>query len=143
MAVKKGDKVKVEYEGKLEDGTVFDSSAKHGHPLAFTVGEGQVIPGFENAVIGLEKDGEKEVTIKPEDGYGSPNDKLLKKIPRDQLPSEPEPKAGMTLGVTLPTGQQLPAKIISVEEKEITIDLNHPLAGKVLKFKVKVVEIEG
>ena len=140
MPVKEGDKVKVEYTGLFEDGTVFDSSEKHGQPLDFEVGKKMVVPGFEKAIVGMEKGEEKEVTLKPEEAYGEINPEHTKEIPKDQLPEGQEPKAGMMIGVGLPTGQQIPAKIIKVTEKSITIDLNHPLAGKVLKFKLKVVD---
>ncbi|MBW2963637.1 peptidylprolyl isomerase [Candidatus Woesearchaeota archaeon] len=141
MPVKKGDKVKVEYEGKLDDGTVFDSSEKHNKPLEFEAGSGKVIKGFDEAVIGMEKGQEKEIKIPAEEAYGQPNPQLIKKFPRDKLPKEPEPKPGMMLAVGTPDGQQLPAMIKEVNENEVTIDLNHPLAGKNLNFKVKVVEI--
>ena len=142
MTVKKGDKVKIEYEGKLDDGTVFDSSEKHGHPFEFEAGAGQVIPGFDKAVDGMKKGEEKEVKIESKDAYGEPNPELVKKIPRDQLPKDKEIKPGMILGVGLPTGQQIPAKITDVDDKEVTIDMNHPLAGKNLNFKIKVVGID-
>lgn len=141
MPVKEGDKVKVEYTGTFEDGTVFDSSEKHGQPLEFQVGSKQVVPGFEKALIGMEKDEEKEITLKPEEAYGDPNPELVKKIPKDQMPKDKELKPGMMLGVGLPTGQQIPAMIKEVGDTEVTIDLNHPLAGKVLIFKIKLVEI--
>ena len=140
MPVKEGDKVKVEYTGLFEDGTVFDSSEKHGQPLDFEVGKKMVVPGFEKAIVGMEKGEEKEVTLKPEEAYGEINPEHTKEIPKDQLPEGQEPKEGMMIGVGLPTGQQIPAKITKVTEKSITIDLNHPLAGKVLKFKLKVVD---
>ena len=140
MPVKQGDKVKVDYTGTLEDGTVFDTSEGK-QPLEFTVGEGKIIKGFDNAVIGMEKGEEKEIKIETADAYGDPNSDMVKKIPRDKLPPEPEPKAGMMLAMKTPDGKQFPAKITEVSDKEITIDLNHPLAGKVLKFKIKVVEI--
>ena len=141
MAVKKGDKIKVEYTGTLEDGTVFDSTEKQGKPLEFEVGGGQLIKGFDEAVVGMEKGKEKEITLKPEEAYGEPNEQLIKEIPKEQLPKEPEAKEGMMLMVGLPDGKQLPAKIAKVGEKTVTLDLNHPLAGKVLKFKLKVVDI--
>ncbi len=141
MKAKEGSKVKIEYEGKLDDGTVFDSSEKHGKPLEFEIGEGMVIKGFENAIIGMEKGQEKEITIKPEEAYGQHNDQLIKKIPREQLPKEPEPKKGMMLAIGTPDGKQFPATIVEVTDKEITLDLNHPLAGKTLHFKIKLVEI--
>jgi len=141
MAIKNGDKIKVEYTGKLEDGTVFDSSEKHDKPLEFEVGSKQVIPGFESAVIGMKLEEEKEIKLQPEEAYGHYNEQLVKKIPKEQLPKDQEPKAGMMLMVTLPNGQQMPTKIKEVTEKEITIDLNAPLAGKVLNFKLKVKKI--
>jgi len=142
MPVEKGNKVKVEYEGSFEDGTVFDSSNREGtqKPLEFEVGAGQVIKGFDDAVIGMEKGDEKEVTIQPSEGYGDINSELLKKFPRSSLPEDQEPKEGMMLIMTAGNGQQIPAKIAKVEDTEVTIDLNHPLAGKVLKFKIKVID---
>ena len=139
--VEEGNKVKVSYVGSLEDGTVFDSSEKHGRHLEFTVGSGQVIKGFDEAVKSLNSGEEKEIVLKPSEAYGDVNPSLLKKVPREQLPKDQEPKAGMMLAVNLPNGQQFPAKITAVDDKEVTIDLNNPLAGKVLKFKIKIEEI--
>lgn len=139
MVVKNGDKIKVEYEGKLEDGTVFDSSEKHGKPLEVEVGTGQLIKGFESALIGMEPGEEKEIKLQPADAYGEQNPQMVQKLPRDKLPPEPEPQPGMVLGVKLPDGAQFPAKIMEVTDNEVTIDLNHPLAGKVLIFKIKIV----
>ena len=140
MPVKKGDKVKVEYTGKLDDGTVFDTSEGKA-PLEFEVGSGKIIKGFDQAVIGMKKGEEKTIKLKPEQAYGNQNAQLLKKIPRDKLPKEPEPKVGMMLGLNSPDGQQIPARITGVSEKHVTIDLNHPMAGKNLNFKIKVIEI--
>jgi len=140
MAIKKGDKVKVDYTGTLEDGTVFDTSEGK-QPLEFEAGSGQLIKGFDDAVIGMEQGEEKEIKISPEEAYGDIKPELLKKIPKEQLPKEPEPKAGMTLLMKTPDGKQFPAKITEVGESEITIDLNHPLAGKTLNFKFKIVGI--
>ena len=143
MAVKDGDKVSVEYEGKFEDGEVFDTSkhGEHSHPLEFEVGKGQVIKGFDEAVKGMEKGEEKEVTIQPEEAYGKRNEQLVKKFPKDKLPKDQEPEEGMMLAVGLPDGRQIHARITKVEHNEIEVDLNHPLAGKVLIFKIKVVGI--
>ncbi len=142
MPVKKGDKIKVDYTGTLDDGTVFDTSEGK-EPLEFEAGTGKVIKGFDEAIVGMEKGEEKEVKIKPEEAYGIPNPEMLKKIPKENLPKEPEPKTGMMLMLKSPDGQQFPAKITEVSEKDVTIDLNHPLAGKTLNFKVKVVEISA
>ena len=140
MPVKKGDKIKVEYTGTLEDGSVFDSSEGK-QPLEFEVGSGQIIKGFDDAVMGMEKGEEKEVKIESKDAYGDPNPQLMQKVPRDKLPKEQEPKPGMVLALGTPDGQKVPARIAEVTEKEVTIDLNHPLAGKKLNFKIKVVDI--
>jgi peptidylprolyl isomerase len=141
MAVKKGDRVKVEYTGSLEDGTVFDSSGSHGQPLEFVAGAGHVVPGFDEAVIGMEKGEEKEIKLRPADAYGEPDPSLVKKLPRDSFPEEAEFKAGMTLGLMQPGLGQMPAKVIAMTENDVTLDLNHPLVGKVLIFKIKVVDV--
>jgi peptidylprolyl isomerase len=143
MAIKKGDKVKVDYEGKLDDGTIFDSSEKHGMPLEFEVGSGQVIKGFDEAVVGMEKGDEKEIKLKPEDAYGTPNDKMVKKIPKEHLPKDKEIKPGMLLVMGTPEGHKIPATIKDVDDKEVTLDLNHPLSGKNLSFKIKILEVNA
>jgi peptidylprolyl isomerase len=139
MVVEKGSKIKVEYEGRFEDGKVFDSSSKHGKPLEFVAGSGMVVKGFDDAVIGMEKDEEKEVTLKPEDAYGERNDKAVQKVPKDKFPDGA--KAGMMVGVPLPNGQQIPALIESIDSEFVTLDMNHPMAGKTLVFKIKVVDV--
>ena len=145
MAIKKGDKLKVEYEGSFDDGTVFDSSkhGDHSHPLEFEVGSGRVIKGFEQAVLGMKKNEEKEFKVKPSEAYGDYNPKLVQKIPRDMLPKEQEPKPGMVLAMSDKSGNVVHARITEVNDKQITIDLNNPLAGKNLNFKIKIVEIES
>lgn len=139
MPVKNGDKVKVEYTGKFEDGTVFDSTEKQGgEPLEFEVGGGQIIPGFNKAVMGMEKNDEKDVHIKASDAYGEHKAEMMKEIPNQGLPKEA--KVGSVLGINLPTGQQIPAKIVRLSEKTVTLDMNHPLAGKNLTFRIKIVD---
>ncbi len=140
MSVKKGDKVKVEYTGTLDDGTVFDTSEGR-EPLEFEVGSGQIIKGFDDAVIGMKKGEEKEIKISPSEAYGEVNPELIKKIPKDNLPPGQEPQPGMMLVLGTPDGRRIPAKITEVTDKDVTIDLNHPLAGKTLNFKIKVVDI--
>ena len=140
--VKKGDTVKVEYTGTLEDGTVFDSSESHKEPLEFQVSAGQVLPGFENAMIGMKNGESKEIKLAVSEAYGEYNPQFIRKIPRSQLPKDQEPKVGMVLMVGLPNGMQVPVKIVSVDAESVSIDLNHPLAGKALNFKIKIVGIE-
>ncbi len=143
MAVKEGDTVTIEYTGSLEDGTVFDSSEKHGKPLEFTIGSKQVIPGFENAVKGMEEGEEKTVTLQPKDAYGERQDALLKQIPKESLPKDEPAAVGKVLMLQLPNGMQYPARITEVRDEDVTIDLNHPLAGKALTFKLKVTGIKS
>ena len=137
MAIKKGDKVKVEYKGTLDDGSVFDSSEGH-EPLEFEVGAGQVIPGFENAVVGMKVGESKKIHIEAKDAYGESDPKLMKKIPKEEFPKDMELKKGIMLGMETQQGP-LAATVVEVAEKEVTIDLNHPLSGKALNFEIKVV----
>lgn len=143
MPIQEKNKVTLDYEGRLETGEVFDSSkhGDHSHPLTFTVGDKEVIPGFENAVVGMEIDEEKEFTILPEDGYGMPDERLLHEVPKQALPPEPSPEVGMTLVMETPQGQ-IPARISQVKEDSVVLDLNHPLAGKTLTFKIKILKVE-
>ena len=139
--VEKGNTIKVEYTGTLDDGTVFDASEKHGQLLEFEVGSGQLIKGFDDAVLGMKIGQEKKVVINAENAYGQHNPQLMKEIPSEQLPQTQKPEVGMTLIINLPNGAKFPATIAKVAAKTITLDLNHPLAGKTLTFKIKVAEI--
>ncbi|MFP4567722.1 MAG: peptidylprolyl isomerase [Candidatus Woesearchaeota archaeon] len=141
MDVKKGNKVKIHYTGTLENGQVFDSSDGR-EPLEFEVGTGKVIKGFDEAIIGMKKDEEKEVKLKPEEAYGERNEELKQKVPKDKINLPGEIKPGMTLAVTAPDGQQFPVVVAGVEDENIIIDMNHPLAGQVLNFKIKLVDFE-
>jgi peptidylprolyl isomerase len=140
--IKSGDKIQVHYKGTLEDGTIFDDSESKGTPLDFTVGSDQIIPGFEQAVIGMREGETKEITVSPNEGYGEPNPEYIREFPRDQIPKDmEEPQEGMVLQVGTPDGQTAIATIKSVAKKNIILDLNHPLAGKTLKFTIKVLKI--
>lgn len=143
MAIETKNKVTLDYEGRFENGEIFDTSKheEHSHPLTFVVGEGQVIPGFEKAVIGMNIDEEKEFEIAPEDAYGMPDKRLFQEIPKNVLPSEPQPEVGMTLMMQTPQGD-IPVMISEVKADSVVLDLNHPLAGKKLIFKIKVLKVE-
>jgi FKBP-type peptidyl-prolyl cis-trans isomerase 2 len=145
ISVKKGDKIKVDYEGSLEDGTIFDSSTHgdHSHPLEFEAGAGKLIKGFDNAILGMKKGEEKNITIPPAEAYGDIDPTRILKVPKDKLPSGQEPKAGMMLLLKTPDGNQFPAMIKEITDNEATIDLNHPLAGKILKFNIKIIDIQS
>lgn len=140
--VKAGSKVKVHYTGTLEDGTVFDSSEGR-EPIEFEVGTQQVIPGFENGMLGMSVNEEKTIKIPAKEAYGDRNEMMVQKVPRAQLPPNlKEAKKGMFLGLQGPDGKQYRVMISDVTEEELTIDMNHPLAGKALVFKVKIVGIQ-
>ena len=139
--VQEGDTITVEYEGRLEDGTVFDSSEKHEEPLQFTVGEGKIIKGFDEAVVGMKVGEEKEVTIPPEQAYGQHNPELVRDLPRNVFPEDQEVQKGMVFMMSLPDGRQVPVRISDVAEESVKVDLNSPLAGKTLKFTIKIVSI--
>ncbi len=139
--IKNGDKVTLQYTGTLSDGTVFDASSNHDSPLEFEVGAGRVIPGFEKAVKGMKVGEEKKFTIQPAEAYGENNPELVQKVPRKEIPSDREPQVGMGLIVGAPGGQQMRAFITEVTPEFVTLDLNHPLAGKALTFQIKVVKI--
>ncbi len=146
MTIKQGSKVTLDYEGFLESGEMFDTSKHegHSHPLNFTVGEKQVIAGFEKAVEGMSVNEEKEFSINPEDAYGMTDEKLIQKVPKNALPPAPEGfeiKSGMVLMMRTPQGD-MPVKIAAVDNDTVSLDLNHPLAGKKLTFKIKILKIE-
>lgn len=140
MPIKDGYFVKVEYTGTLDDGTLFDSTEEQGTPLEFQIGAGQVIEGFEKEIKPMELNQEKEFTLQPADAYGDYQDDMKRDIPKENMPAE-ELEPGMTLMATLPTGMQVPVTVTDITDEHVTIDLNHPLAGKVLNFKIKVVEV--
>ena len=141
MPIKEGYHVKIEYTGTLEDGSVFDSTEEQGEPLEFQIGANQVIEGFEKAIVDMELDEEKETTLKPGDAYGECQDDMVRDIPKENMPAD-ELEEGMALMATLPTGMQVPVTVVKNTDDHVKIDLNHPLAGKTLKFKLKVVEIK-
>jgi peptidylprolyl isomerase len=141
LAIKKGDIIKVEYVGTLDDGEVFDSTEKNGGvPLKFEVGAGNLIKGFDDAVVGKAVEDEFTVKIDPSNAYGEKMPNLTKEIPIDQFPYGDPPVPGKMLVLINPQGQQMFATILDVGDKEVTLDLNHPLAGKALNFKIKIIE---
>lgn len=141
MAVNEGNTIKIEYTGTLDDGTVFDSSDNHDQPLEFEVGAGQVIKGFEEAVMGMEIGEEKKFRIEATDAYGEPNPDFVQHVPKSQIQIDGEVCPGVILVIRTPEGMELPAKVTGVSDVEIILDMNHPLAGKALNFSIKVIEI--
>ncbi|MAP96591.1 MAG: peptidylprolyl isomerase [Ponticaulis sp.] len=138
--VKSGDTVRIHYTGTLEDGTQFDSSAGR-DPLQFTVGSGQVIPGFDNAVTGMSVGDKKTVTIPCDQAYGEHDPRGLQKVPRADIPEDIPLDIGNQLQVSTPQGQTLIVTVSEVTDSEVTLDANHRLAGKDLTFDLELVEI--
>ncbi|MEA3546880.1 MAG: peptidylprolyl isomerase [Thermodesulfobacteriota bacterium] len=139
-AATKGDSVKIHYTGTLADGTVFDSSAGR-EPLGFTLGSGQVIPGFDDAVLGMSHGESKKVTIPADRAYGERQKELVMPVPRNQVPPEINPEVGQKLQIQGPNGQPMMVEVVEVNDDHIMLDANPPLAGKDLTFEIELVEI--
>lgn len=136
-----GDTVHIHYTGRLDDGTVFDTS-KERDPLAFTLGSGQVIKGFDAAVSGMEVGEAKTTTISPEAAYGPRRDELHLTYPREQFPDDMEPEVGQLLQMQTEDGQTFQVQVVDVADKTVALDANHPLAGKELTFDIELVKID-
>ena len=137
----KGDTVRVHYTGRLEDGGVFDTS-EGGEPFEFTLGAGEAINGFELGVQGLSVGESRRVEIEPEEGYGPHRPALVARLPRESAQFPSEPQVGANFIMPLPDGQQLEVAVTNIDETHITIDGNHPLAGKKLVFDIELIEIK-
>jgi peptidylprolyl isomerase len=137
---KTGDVVKVHYTGKLGDGTVFDSSANR-EPLQFKIGEGQLIADFEQALVGMNPGDSKTVQIAADNAYGPYHEEMVIELDRKDLPENLEPKVDQKLQVRQDSGQEFVVTVTAVTEKSITLDGNHPLAGKDLTFDIQLSEI--
>jgi len=140
--VKDGDTVKVHYTGTLDNGEVFDTSENR-EPLEFTLGQGQLIPGFEKAVTGLAVGESTTVDIPSAEAYGEAREDLIISVPKNQLPEDVEPQIGMQLQVNQPNGQPVPVRVTAIGDEDLTLDANHPLAGQDLTFKIELVEVAG
>jgi peptidylprolyl isomerase len=138
--VENGSFVSVDYKGILENGQVFDTS--HGRqPIEIQMGAGRLIKGFENELMGMALNEKKIFTLAPEDAYGQRDEDQTHSFPRSEVPPEMTPRVGMTIGLSNPEGQQVPARIVYLDDEKLTLDLNHPLAGKSLTFEIEVVGI--
>ena len=135
-----GQTVIVHYTGTLGDGTVFDSSTGS-EPLEFVLGEGNVIPGFEQAVRGMNPGDTKTTTIPAAEAYGPHEPTAVFDVPRAQLPPDVDPQVGQQLGLQHPSGQMIPAVIAGITDENVTIDANHPLAGEDLTFEIQLVGV--
>ncbi|RMF06483.1 peptidylprolyl isomerase [Candidatus Woesearchaeota archaeon] len=138
---KQGSRVKVHYTGTLDSGEQFDSSRGR-EPLSFQIGAGQVIPGFEEEVVGMAKGDKKIFRLPPEKAYGERNEKLVQELPRESIQGKMELEEGKMIGLRAPTGEVLFAKVVKIDGDRVTLDLNPPLAGKALTFDVELVDVE-
>lgn len=139
-AVQNGQTVSVHYVGTLNDGTEFDSSKTRGEPISFQTGQGGVIAGFNNAVIGMQVGESKSVSLAPSEAYGDVNPEAVQLVPKDAFPPEMEIQVGMQVQGSGPQGE-FPAVVESITEEGVTVNMNHPLAGETLNFAIELVGI--
>lgn len=142
MPAQPGDVVRVHYTGRLDDETVFDSSEGR-EPLTFTLGAGQVVPGFDRAVTGLEEGESRTVRMEPDEAYGPRREDLVLTVPHDAFPDGMDPQPGQRLQLGLQGGGAVEARVTDVGEDAVTLDANHQLAGEALTFDVTLVEVGG
>lgn len=140
--VKAGDTVHLHYTGTLLDGTTFDSSEGR-DPLAFEVGSGQIIPGLDVAIPGMTVGEKKIVKIGADDAYGQSNPEMRQAVPREGIPADIPLEVGTQLQMQTPDGQAMPVTVVEVDEATVTLDANHPLAGKDLQFDIELVKIDA
>lgn len=139
--VQNGDKVRVHYHGKLRSGETFDSSEGR-EPLEFTVGSGQVIPGFDQGVMGMQQGEKKTVEIPADQAYGQKAEEMMLEFPKSQFPEGMNPEVGMQLGLSDNQGQSHTVRVAEIREESVILDANHPLAGEDLIFDIELVDVE-
>ena len=140
--VENGTYISVEYTGTLGNGQVFDSS-KGRQPLEIHMGAGEMIKGFEAQLMGMALNEKKMFTLSPEDAYGPRNADMMQSIPRSEVPPDMDAQVGMIVGLITSEGNQVPARIVGLDDEQLTMDLNHPLAGESLTFEIEVVGISS
>lgn len=134
--------VRVHYTGTLTNGEVFDSSQGR-EPLEVTIGQGELITGFENALMGMAVNEKKTFTLPPEEAYGNRNEDALHSFPRAELPDDMEIALGQFIALSTQSGQEIPARVAQLDEYQVVLDLNHPLAGESLTFTIEVIDIKN
>lgn len=135
-----GDTVKVHYTGKFEDGTEFATSIND-NPLQFTIGEGEVIPGLEQAVTGMKPGQAKTAKIQAEQAYGSYQESKVRQVNRERFPADMDLQIGKAVTIRKPGGKKIKSIVLTVSETSVTLDANHPLAGEDLFFDIQLIEI--
>lgn len=141
LIAQKGHTVHIHYTGRLEDGEVFDSSEDQ-EPLTFTLGDGNVIPGFESGVLGMKVGDKKNIQIAPEQAYGPHREDLVIQVPRAAFPAHVQPEIGMPLSMGLQDGSSMDVMVVGMADEYVTLDANHPLAGEELHFDITLVKID-
>ena len=141
LMISEGTRVTLNFALVLEDGSEIDSNFEK-EPASFSVGDGSLLPGFERALFGLKSGDEATLEILPEEGFGQPNDNKLQTIKRDQFDVESELEAGMVFSFADAAGGELPGVVKTFDEDEVTVDFNHPLAGRTLSFRVAIHNVE-
>lgn len=140
--IENGNTVQVHYTGTLDNGEVFDSSRER-EPLEVIIGQGQLISGFENALMGMAVNEKKTFTLEPDEAYGQRDQEAVRSFPRDQIPPGMDVQVGQMLALSTSDGQQIPAKVTELDQNSIILDMNHPLAGERLTFAIEVVCISA
>ena len=138
--VENGKFVQIEYTGSFDNGEIFDTNIGM-DPLEFQIGSGTIINGLDQALLGMAHDEEKDIIILPEDGYGDYNEDFVLTVPLSEMRANFEPEPGMVISIQMENGNLVPARVTDISDDNVILDLNHPLAGKTLHFKVKVVGI--
>jgi peptidylprolyl isomerase len=137
---KHGDTVRVHYRGKLRDGSVFDASFDR-EPLQFTIGGGEIMPGFEEAVVGMNPGDFKTTEVSAEKAFGPYREDMLVVVDKSEFPENVEPKVGQSVPISRPDGPPIDLAVTEVTESAVTLDANHPLAGEDLKFEIELIDI--
>ncbi|MCT8997208.1 FKBP-type peptidyl-prolyl cis-trans isomerase [Chelativorans intermedius] len=137
---KTGDVVRIHYTGKLTDGTQFDSSEGR-EPLQFQVGAGQIIPGLEKCIEGMQVGEKSTVTVPSEEAYGPRDERQVQSVPREAFPKDLDLRIGASLQASTEDGRQIPLTVVEIDDMQVTVDANHPLAGHDLVFDLELVEI--
>jgi len=138
--VENGKYITVKYTGTLDNGDVFDSNVER-QPMEVLMGAGQLIPGFESQLMGMSLNEKKVFTVPSDDAYGPKDDRLMQSVPRSEVPKGMDIYLGMVVGFMTPDGQKVPARIVQLDDEQLTMDMNHPLAGESLTFEIEVVGI--
>ena len=142
LVISENTRVTLNFSLSLEDGSLVDSNFDQA-PVTFSVGDGSLLPGFERALFGLKAGDEAEFTIPPEQGFGQPNEHNIQVVKRDQFEPEITLEVGMMFSFADAAGGELPGVVTNFDEAEVTVDFNHPLAGRVLGFRVAIRDVEA